>query len=87
MFSNMYITDEELQQELEENGDVAFEKLTPELQRELTARNLSWEIRAPTPQEQEETIEDARFHRITHNELTVDDFKDKYIRGRSFKDL
>jgi len=37
----------------------------------------------PTEREQWDTISDAREHRIMHKELTIEDFQDKYKRGKS----
>ena len=40
--------------------------------------------REPTEFERNETIADAKEHRYMHNELTMQDYKDKY-NGKQFK--
>ena len=79
-----YMTDEEVNQALEEYGNRGFDKLPKWLRRELKARNLTWKPHTPTDIEVWDTVADARVHRITHNELTIKDYQDKYIRGKPF---
>ncbi len=79
-----YMSDEEVNQALEEYGNRGFEKLPRWLQHELKARNLTWRPHPPTDLEAWDTVADARVHRITHNELTIKDYQDKYKRGKPF---
>ena len=79
-----YITDEEVNRELEEHGDRGFDKLPDWVKEELKARNLLFQVRQPTELEMWETVADAREHRIMNKQLTISDYQDKYIRGKSF---
>ncbi len=78
-----YMTDEELKQHLLEFDDLGFDDLPKWIQLELKARRLHFECRSPTELEMWETNKDAREHRITNKELTIDDYLDKYKRGKS----
>jgi hypothetical protein len=74
-----YMTDEELHRELSQFDESGFDDIPNWLQQELRARQLPIPKRFPTELEQWETVSDAREHRITNNELTLKDYKDKYL--------
>jgi len=82
-----YMTDRELNLALSEYDEHGFEDIPQWMQQELITRNLPEFKRHPTEQEKEETISDARRHRISNNEKTIEDFKDKYLRGIPFTEL
>ena len=78
-----YMTDEEVKRYLAEYSESGFDDLPNWLQTELRARQLVFEKRQPTELEQWETVSDAREHRIVNIELTQEDYKDKYMKGKS----
>ena len=82
-----YVTDVELSSALSEYNEHGFEDIPQWMQTELKVRNLPEFKRHPTEQEKEETMSDARRHRISNNEKTIEDFKDKYLRGIPFTEL
>jgi len=79
-----YMSDEEVNRHLSEYGDSGYDDLPDWLRSEVRSRNLLYEKRQPTDIEKWETVSDAREHRITNNELTLQDYKDKYLNGRNF---
>ena len=79
----IYMTDEEVKQHIEEYGELGFDDLPDWLRSEITARQLVFKKRQPTELEQWETVSDAREHRILNKELTQEDYKDKYFKGKS----
>ena len=78
------MSDEEVNRHLSEYGDSGYDDLPDWLRSEVRSRNLLYEKRQPTDIEKWETVSDAREHRITNNELTLQDYKDKYLNGRNF---
>jgi hypothetical protein len=78
-----YMIDEEVKRYLAEYSESGFDDLPNWLQTELKARQLVFEKRQPTELEQWETVSDAREHRIVNKELTQEDYKDKYMKGKS----
>ena len=78
MHSNRYMTDDEVWLALNEHDELAYSDIPSWLRNELVARRISFEIRSPTEQEQIETEIDAKYHRVTHNEMNINDYKDKY---------
>ena len=79
----MYMTDEEIHAYLNEHGDMAFENLPVWLREELKSRRLTWPNRVPTTQEFFDTIEDGRVHRVTNQELEIQDLQNFYLHGKS----
>ena len=77
MSKQAYITDEELAIVLWDYDDLTYDKLPSWIQSELQARRMV--ARPPTTQEISEAEDDAKYHRLTHNERNVQDFKDKYL--------
>ena len=69
--------------DISEFDDSGFDDLPEWIQIELQARRLSFERREPTELEKWETVKDAREHRIMNKELTINDYLDKYKRGKS----
>jgi len=78
-----YMTDEEIKRHLAAYDESGFDDLPSWLQSELKVRQLVFKKRQPTELEQWETVSDAREHRIVNKELTQEDYKDKYMKGRS----
>tara|TARA_R110002124_G_scaffold71293_2_gene191134 strand:+ start:683 stop:1066 length:384 start_codon:yes stop_codon:yes gene_type:complete len=78
-----YMTDEEVNRHLSQYSESGFEDLPDWLRSEIRARSLVYEKREPSELEQWETNHDAREHRITNKELTFNDYKDKYLNGKS----
>jgi len=79
-----YRSDEELVTLVNEYDEYAFQDLPSEIQTALKSRNIMFRRREPTEYERNETISDAREHRHLNNELTIQDYKDKYS-GKHFK--
>jgi|TARA_R100000501_G_C2611832_1_gene106260 hypothetical protein len=80
-----YMTDEEVMAYLAEYDEQGFEAMPDWLKQELQVRDLPIPRREPTDLEKWEAGEDAKEHRHMNNERTIEDFKDKYKRGRPFK--
>ena len=78
-----YMTDEEVNRHLSQYSESGFEDIPDWLRSEIRARSLVYEKRTPSELEQWETNHDAREHRITNKELTFNDYKDKYLNGKS----
>ena len=78
-----YMTDEEVNRHLSQYSESGFEDLPDWLRSEIRARSLVYENREPSELEQWETNHYAREHRITNKELTFNDYKDKYLNGKS----
>lgn len=78
-----YLSDEELSAYLSEYNERGFDDLPQFLQDELHARQLPVTTRNPTELEQWETINDAREHRIMNKELTIEDYHDNLVKGKS----
>ena len=78
-----YMSDEEVSRYLAEYDESGFDDIPNWLQQELKARNLQIPKRWPTDMEKWETVGDAREHRIVNKELTQEDYKDKYFKGKS----
>jgi len=72
------MSDQEVWLELQECDELSYEDMPKWLKNELTARGITFTIRNPTEREMEETIEDAKYHRVMHNEMNLNDYKDKY---------
>jgi hypothetical protein len=79
-----YRSDEELVQLVNDYDEYAFQDLPAQLKLALRSRNIMFRRREPTAQERNETIRDAKEHRHLNNELTMQDYKDKY-QGKQFK--
>lgn len=86
MFSRLipYRTDEDIRQLISFYDEQAFIDMPYWLRNTIIARNIRFRRRQPTELEMWETIADAREHRILNNEKTLEDYKDKYFRGRQF---
>jgi hypothetical protein len=80
-----YMTDEEVMKELSQYDEHGFEDLPSWLKDEIRARNLPIPARSPSDLEQWETVSDALEHRITNNELTVNDYINKYKHGKDIE--
>ena len=74
-----YMTNEEITRELWEYDEHGFTDMPAWLQHELQARSIPFQKRQPTEQEMQETIQDAKDHRLAYNERNIQDFKDKYL--------
>ena len=79
-----YRSDEELIAVLAEFDELGYEDVPYMLRQQLEGRTITFERREPTELEMWETNSDAREHRITNNELTIQDYLDKYRNGKSF---
>jgi hypothetical protein len=79
-----YFTDDQIAFMLLQYDDVAFSAIPHWLQGQVISRNMEFQRRLPTELEMWETVSDAREHRITNNELTMQDYMDKYKHGKSF---
>ena len=79
-----YRSDEELVQELTEYDELGYEDVPYLLRQALEGRNIIFQRREPTELEVWETNKDAAEHRHINNERNLDDFKDKYLRGKIF---
>ena len=79
-----YQSDQELVQLVSEYDEYSFQDLPSQLRLSLQSRNITFRRREPTEFERNETIADAKEHRYMHNELTMQDYKDKY-NGKQFK--
>jgi hypothetical protein len=87
-FSDMpIVSDVELNEALSDYEEHSFDKIPQWIRKELRLRNLPEFIRKPTQVEMQDTMSDARIHRITHNEKTIEDFQDKYKLGIPFTQL
>jgi len=78
------MTDEEILTYASEYDENGFESMPSWLQHEMRVRCINIEPRPPTELEMWETVSDAREHRITNKELTIEDYVDKYKKGKSF---
>jgi len=82
-----YMEDWEVREWLRDYDDEPFKNLPEGLKTELKTRNLDFGRRAPSISEQNETVEDAYYHRVATGNLTQDDFID-YLKGkRSIQDV
>ena len=77
-----FMSPEEINSYLNEHGDNSYEDLPYWLRHELSARQLSWPRRIATSDEYFESQEDARIHRVSNNELTIQDYEDYYTYGK-----
>jgi hypothetical protein len=77
-------TDEELMLQLDYYNEQAWTDVPKSIRERIEARYILIPSRKPTEQEIWETISDAREHRITNKELTIQDYLDKYKHGKSF---
>jgi len=75
-------TNEEIMSQLDYYNDVAWEDVPHTIREQINARYILIPSREPTELEQWETIEDAREHRITNNEMTIKDITHKYTQKR-----
>jgi hypothetical protein len=78
-----YMSDEEVSRYLAEYNESGFDDIPNWLRQELKVRQLVFKKRQPTDMEKWETVSDAREHRIVNKELTQEDYKDKYMKGKS----
>ena len=81
--SRKHMSDETLMAYVNEYNEHGYIDLPMWLQFELNVRNIKTPRREPTMDERFETIHDEREHRITNRELTLNDYKDKYMYGKS----
>lgn len=79
MISHPYVDDAELALMLSVYDENAFTDVPYWIRHQIRGRGITFERRHPTPQEVMETEVDAKYHRITHNERNIQDFKDKYL--------
>lgn len=79
-----YSSFDSVYQHLMDNDENSFEDLDRDVQKYLIVNNIMWPAREPTEQEMEETIADAKEHRLTNNERLISDFQDKYKTGKTF---
>jgi hypothetical protein len=77
-------TDQDIIRFVSHYDEQAFEDMPDWLQLELQVRQFKFGPREPTDLEKWETVRDAREHRIMNNEKTLEDYKDKYKKGKSF---
>jgi hypothetical protein len=77
-------TSEELMSQLDYYNEQAWTDVPKSIRERIEARYILVPSREPTEQEIWETISDAREHRITNKELTIQDYLDKYKHGKSF---
>ena len=61
-----------------------YSQLPSRLQTALQREEVVFKRRGPTDFERYEAADDAKEHRIMNNERTLEDFKDKYLRGKHF---
>ena len=61
-----------------------YDQLPHYLKQQLQIRNLYVKRRGPTDIERLEAHTDAKEHRLMNKERTIEDFKDKYLRGKKF---
>ena len=73
-----YKTDEELVRHLWHYDELGFQDIPEWLREGIKSRGITFKRRQPTPQEQRETEDDAKYHRLTHNEPNIEDFYHKY---------
>ena len=78
-----YMSDEEVNDHLVEYSDLGFDDLPAWLKTELRIRNLPIPRREATNSEKMVTVFDAREHRILNHELTLVDYKNKYMHAQS----
>ncbi len=78
-----HMSDEEVNNHLVEYSDLGFDDLPAWLKAELRIRKLPIPRREATNSEKMATVFDAREHRIVNHELTITDYKDKYMHARS----
>tara|TARA_R110002110_G_scaffold134161_1_gene317214 strand:- start:363 stop:623 length:261 start_codon:yes stop_codon:yes gene_type:complete len=79
-----YQSDEELVRLVSEYDEYSFQDLPAQLRLALQSRDIMFRRREPTECERNETVSDAKEHRYMNNELTFQDYKDKYS-GKHFK--
>lgn len=77
-------TDKDIVMILSQYDECSFTQLPSWLRLQLQVRDIKFPRREPTEYEQWETVSDAREHRITNNEKTLEDYKDKYLKGKPF---
>ena len=68
---------------LPQYDDVGFQDLPAQLRNTIKSRPIMFKRRTPTEHERNETIQDAKEHRHLNNEMTMQDYKDKY-NGKKF---
>jgi hypothetical protein len=78
-----HLSDDQLAMKLTEYDEVGYQDVPYMLREKLESRTLIFRRREPTELEQWETNSDAREHRITNNELTLDDYLDYFKHGKS----
>jgi|TARA_Y100000310_G_scaffold272045_1_gene286817 hypothetical protein len=79
-----HFSDNQIAYELLKYDEVAFCDVPRWLREQVIARDMHFPRREPTELEMWETVADAREHRITNNELTIQDYLDHYKYGKSF---
>lgn len=82
-----YRTDEDIRQLVTYYDEQGFTDMPYLLRETIKSRSITFVRRDPTELEMWETNSDAREHRILNNEKTLEDYIDKYKRGKSFNIL
>jgi hypothetical protein len=77
-------TDQDILRYVSEYDEQSFADMPDWLCVQMQVREFIFGPREPTELEQWETVADAREHRIMNNEKTLQDYKDKYFKGKSF---
>ena len=78
-----YMSDVEVSNALEKYEDMGYDKIPGWLKQEMLSRQLPIPKRHPDEVDKIIAEPDAREHRIMHNELTIQDYVNKYKRGQS----
>ncbi len=79
-----YRSDDDIKRMVNKYDEYAFDDLPYQLRQSIINRSITFPTRKPTELEMWETNEDAREHRHMNKQLTLEDYKDKYKRGRVF---
>ena len=82
-----YRSDNDIRQLVSQYDEQSFQDMPYWLRETVKARSVTFTRRQPTELEMWETNNDAREHRIMNNEKTLEDYKDKYLHGKSFNIL
>jgi hypothetical protein len=82
-----YRTDNDVRKLVSYYDEQAFQDIPAMLRQAVISRYITFPTRQPTEQEKLETVGDARMHRILNNEKTIEDYKDKYLHGKTFNFL
>lgn len=77
------ITNEKVIELLDGYDELAFDQLPYWLRETVKARGIVFKQHQPDQVAMWDTVDDAREHRIMNNELTIQDFIDKYTKRQS----